>query len=761
MSSTFAARLAAGDVQRLQFYITIQGVPDVFQTSPVSLPSTIEPAARPRRKTLYTPRQGGSRLDLDRRRMVGGSLSFEIAEDDSGTLAALFASRKFRATWISADISKTATTVTVGSTAGMTSSGAAYCGGETFTYTGTTATTLTGVTRGVYRSAAQTHFGSTLLNGEAVFTSPPTWFGRRVYLYAYFENPDGSTSANLTQQVGTFSIEAAPTYGGRGTWQVSCSELSDEIGKKIVGQGLKKYTLKSREYIGIGGTGNLNLEDGALSLFAVGSDDTYLLRTCGDANASFERITAVNASSLTLDTTITYASADNPMGAACDTVQHVAIVTGSPALIAAKLAMSVLGNNGNGGQDVLPGREHDDPSENEWFFGARIPSSEVNVPSLVQFTDDPVWRYTVAEPHPLEEALFDLCFVLRGFWFVDRLGVLRLRRIEPSENSVGTFDSSNIDPRSPPLVELDESGIFPRASVQTNYNPVTGKFDAIFNYEDPELCRTYPNIAQVYEFKSRVIRVFTSGFQAVETAQTWANGDPYLRTAESAFWIHGGMHFLDVMTHEQAGAMIVEAVHRVARRPRAIITLATNLSQLNVEIGDVVTVTAAVPDLEGRSSLTARRAMVVGKEPRWDSGTIEWRLSLLADTVVRIAPGVIIQSASTSTLTLRVRSSSFPEAADATPGRMFAVGQTVRLFDESAGTTETRTVSSVTDTTITLNSAPSFSVQNDVDYVVAGDQLATGATQNTNASGYSEDDYAYQIPNDEQADATKPPTRLL
>src|SRR5574337_602391 len=116
MSSTWATRLANDDGHDLRLYFTIQGIANVFQEDSTDVPTTLEASTRPRTKLVQSIEQSETRLNLATRRIEGGSLTIRLTDDDSGTLAALFAPRSYRKGYCTANHSKAVTTLTVKST---------------------------------------------------------------------------------------------------------------------------------------------------------------------------------------------------------------------------------------------------------------------------------------------------------------------------------------------------------------------------------------------------------------------------------------------------------------------------------------------------------------------------------------------------------------------------------------------------------------------------------------------------------------------
>ena len=102
------------------------------------------------------------------------------------------------------------TTFTVDSTTGWASSGSAYIGREYITYSGTTATTFTGITRAV-AGLAHYHDASTVSGYRYVTDTPVYWRGRLVTVFEHLVAPDGShpsaTASATANTVGTYCRE--------------------------------------------------------------------------------------------------------------------------------------------------------------------------------------------------------------------------------------------------------------------------------------------------------------------------------------------------------------------------------------------------------------------------------------------------------------------------------------------------------------------------------------------------------------------------
>lgn len=151
-------------------------------------------------------------------------------------------------TGLSADLSQTATTITVTDTSSFDSSGVVWVGKEAIRYLGKTSTTFTGCQRGYYRTTASQHNSS-----ATVYASNPFVMGRQAWFYWQdYQNPsqntlrwsgflesvdwvEGITTLTFVspQKLLTDTLVCAPTFG-RGT-------LKTEVGPSGVVEMLVEF----------------------------------------------------------------------------------------------------------------------------------------------------------------------------------------------------------------------------------------------------------------------------------------------------------------------------------------------------------------------------------------------------------------------------------------------------------------------------------------------------------------------------------------
>ena len=189
----------------------------------------------------------GQRIDRDKGIGVGFPLSFRLL--DTSTVRGWLKVWSNSAT-LTADLTASATTVTVNSTSGWPNSGSLWIGNEHITYTGLGGPgfTFTGCTRGV-NGLAYAHDSSTTATAFAT-DLPRSWRGRYVELYAVPVDPTGylpgSTLLDQAELVFRGHLSAGPDRVGD-EWafealaldRILSRELSTAISGEVVDQEIR------------------------------------------------------------------------------------------------------------------------------------------------------------------------------------------------------------------------------------------------------------------------------------------------------------------------------------------------------------------------------------------------------------------------------------------------------------------------------------------------------------------------------------------
>lgn len=719
--STFQAllQLTGGRGMRLAFVVA--GIEPLFQEAAADVPHSTF-TGRTKSKTVQDIEVGEASIDLERRRMLGGSMRAVLL--DNGTLADLFASRSRPKTYVATTTTTTSATITVGSTAGFPASGTIYIGAETITYTARTATTFTGCTRGQYGSRAQVHYGDAD-RGAQVYDAPPRWVGRRVSLYAYIEtdNPDLDTVAAI-YDVDQFRLEEAPVYMGNDRWELRCSHLSDEFAARQLGVNLRKADAlpEPPEFDEVNGRLEWKAR-GVLNLFPTSSsgywptevairysdDSGELLRFKGSdrTTSSDGSIIYTATAGLSAPGSPTTSSSDARTGRISpQTLEHWAILQGgNPGNLALFALTSILGDGANGAYDVLPGcnRAATGLAGDEARFGAGIDQTEVDASAFVAAGAQviPGWSYVIHKAVSVEDFLGDWCLAAQAFWFVDRLGQLTVQPLTEQRVSL-TRTLTTDDVIGEPTLEVLEDGIYPRATVTLGLSPWSGDYLDTVTVIDEEMAARYPERQDTLQLESAGLALSSAGIDRPTASRT------------------------DI-------EMLVRRAMLEDGRGRLIMSLDVPMTCLTLELGDVVGIGfAGLPDYEG-GDLNGRRARIIGRQPNFARGVVRLRLQVIEALVV-VAPAAVIASVAGNVLTLRTTG---PEVSSASPGNMFAATWLADICFTAGGASPV-SISSVTATTVTLGAAPGGIVPGS-DYIRVRYDVV-GASVN----GFTPDDFAWQ-----------------
>lgn len=729
MSASWLSRLTNTHGHRLRLYFTIQGIPNVFQEDEEDVPAVLEDEARPRTKLVQKIHPATTKLVMAERRVEGGTLTIELMDDEAGTLTALFAPRAYRSTYVRADCDDNAATVHVKSEDEFVDEpGAVYVDGETIAYESRDADSLFDCERGAYGSTATGHFGSSE-QGAAVYRAPSSWKGRRVYLHSYFLNDDGTTTAALERVEGTFRIEKAPRQDDDGQWVITCTELGNEIYKKKIGRGLREMEIEPTH---THDSPSPDDDERVLSVglavkqFAMGDATTQVVLKSDEGN--FACVALIGVDETDAEITINpQASLVDPVAAPwhfTTAVRHIAILEDTWASIALQVLISKLGDFGGGGFDRLPGTEPETFAGPSFQMGAGIPETEIDIASFQAAGDLIKGRYVIDSEHTVADFLFEFCLATNSVPYFTRGGLLAARPISSQSNDTAmSVNATHLHEGSRAVVEYDEEDIAPRADIECNYDVLTQEYCARINTYDETLAKKYPGDEKTLLLRSKSI--------IVEEYPLGKNRVP------------GGIQEVRPSIGVARPLVAVETDMRVIQvtsgRGRARVSGRWHLDLLQLEIGDLVNLAISAPNLEGADSIS-QLARLVEIGPDFDDNAVDATFELI-DQVFVFAPACLIESVDGAVLTLKTGTLEAYEPS--TPGQMFGDNFAVQVWDISAGTYVQRRVLSHTDTTVTLDSAPGFGIEDGVDLLRMDAQ--TLPSDGINQDAFRDTDFAYQM----------------
>lgn len=759
---TFATH-ATGRNKKIALWFTIQGIERVFKERRGIDCSTLLGEARTESTVVMRKGldEGEETLDLQKLCAVGGSFKASLVQPFGSTvLRDTFKTLERKKATLTTDMTKTATSASVVSTAALGSVGTdvdVFIGGETIGAHINSATALTSLVRGKYGSRAQTHKG--VSGGDvagAVFLAAPAWLGRRVTLYGSWLLDDGTTTAALTTTLGTYVIEKPPT-SRENVWTIECGPLSDEYAarKLYVGQSESKggslylENVTDEDY-------TVEIDDATKFVVGANYQSWALIKIAGDPSApypkrfaryQFSQVTSANGATtpntITVrpvnwyDPPITFsevanASSGGSGGIPVESVRHVGIIggiTGTPLLNA---IMSMLGDGANGAYDVMPGRDRSALLQPSWRFGAGVHEADVDAAAFDALSRS--WFYVLDEETTLGAILGQWCLLADRFWLTTAAGLLSSKSAsDVATTATMTISAAMRVPGSPVETWVDEASIFPTVKVDANWSPGAREFRFSDTTNDYEMLDRYPQREDIREVQAKGL-----GVDIGARLDEWPQ------------------HFV------RPNLMTIGELETTARRwqvaegrGRLMVKVVCTMLAVTLAVGDVVTIGFDGDNYTG-GSINGRRARVVGRRRRWADGAVDLTLAVM-ETVYVFAPSAVVTAVTTTTIandTVTLSTTSH-DVSGTSPENDFPVGTQVRLWDMTpAISSQVLTVAAIlAGHKLRFTAGVVGTVETGRDWLT-WNTLATNAAL-TSSSGFSETGGAYMCADNEaNADGT-------
>lgn len=735
--STWALRLA-GDRKRLVLWFTIQGIEPVFLERSIDA-STILGETRTELVSIVdgSLEVGQEEIDLEKLCHRGGSFRVRIRQRKGSTaLDELFQTRKRRRTSVTTGIGKTDVSVAVGdSTWAASDTGLIYLGAETIRHTTRpTSTSFGGLTRAVLGSRAQQHRGSGDWRGAAVYDAPPFWLGRRITLKASFLDDNGNTNAAKTTTIGTYVINEDPRQVDALTWELAAGPVSDEYAAKKLYVGLRDVNGAGEITRVSALSANLRMEvDEAGTFFPSPSGFvTHAMVYIGDAFYGTGRVIARNVASTPnlvdiLPDDYFFPSLWDDLGEGqwlpIQKARHVALVTGNAVSSLLPALCSVHGDAANGAYDLLPGVTAATYGLDSWYMGAGIDENDVDDAAFGAITNHR-WCYILDKTVSVGELLGEWAMFADAFWYVTPAGLLSAQlQSETTAQAVMTLNAAMLVGDAPQTTVVEESSIFPVVEVSTNYDPALQEYRIKHVFQDGEMMRRYSQRQDVRRVEAKGIAV-----------------DRHV-PADQKF-IHPATYSEEEIRNRGRRWQKAEG------RGRLIVNCTTRLKGLLAGLGDIVAIGFDGNDYEG-GTINGRDARVIARRPRFADGKVDFTLQVLEPLYLFAPTGIVTTVGTTSiandTVTL---STTAPDVASTSPTNDFVAGQTVRLWDVSAGTSQVLTIASIPNTTqLVFTTGVTGTVETGVDWLT-WNTLGTNSAAGDTANGQNETDWAFVMDDD-------------
>jgi hypothetical protein len=713
--------LARLDAKRdLTLALFVEGVPFVFveRSVPVSFGSI---ANHTQIVCIERLEQGDAVLDMEERREVAATLSVDLLDTATLELQALFAANSRRTSWVASDVPVATTTIPLDSTAGLTAGDTIYVGAESIKIgTVASATSLTGCTRGAHDSTAAALTGSDTADGDgdSVYTTPPSWQGRRAFLYGY--------TATSQQRLGVFVIDESPQHGGDRRWRLQCAGIAQEFFERPLGFGLPVVPVAwGRASSAV--TGGRRVEtftcDHLTAFREAVSFPTYVaLRSAAGSTGIYE--IADHDSGTGILKVYFEQALFGSQRFALDlvvTAQQIGLVTGGGTPYSLlNLMLSREGQAAVSTYDRLPGRLPSSFADPGWSLGAGMVEADVDVAAFTGGTiNAPSMTHIIDGEAKLSDAIREFCWLSNCAVVTTSEGVLTLVNLSDSRTGTTSITDSHLMPDSRVEVISDEGTIYPYATVRLGYSPITADYTAEINLVDTDLARRYPRMPNRKTLEFRSIGCLE--------ARRIGSGDPFIHPSNQGLG-------------EQASNLVKLLRGAGGGQASRRIVIDVTLELLALGLGDLVILSglpeafSELPDMRG-ATIEGVTCRIVGRRPNYDEGRITLTL-LMLDRLLHVCPAAVIDSLAGLVLTL---ATTTPEVSGTSPGDDFYVGCFVRIVDVSTGNLFFPTVSAVSSTTVTVAAVPvigvdGWEIDDDVDYIVLDPY---NSADGTTASGYS------------------------
>ncbi len=693
--------------------VRIEGIPVAFVERAIPAAVAISLTGYTQFVGITRIEEGEAMLDLEERREKAASLEFDLLDDSTRTLRALFAVNTRRTGYFTANKTTSDTSLSMSAVGTLANNQAIYTDSETIDAGTIGVGGVTGAGRGAYGSTSAAIFG-TATAGDSYYTTPPNWVGRRAYLYGYTLDAAGGGDEEL---LGTWIVDEPPRCSGDDAWSMTLASVAQEFYERAIGFNLEEGEILSATTSEVGGDTVVDFTFTDANIFRTAAAwPSYLLVSWdSDVAAIYEMIsttsTTVRIRSEPAFGTLSPIDSQIRYNAYKRIAEEVTLVDWTTAKKARQIAIISGGtsglhipyllrsNEGTGGSyDVLPGRVAASSDSPGWRMGAAFKSTEIDTTSFESLATGPITTILIDGERKVSEVLREWCYLTGTATRTTSDGRLSTFTLAPPRQVLTTtLDANSVVPDSRVEVTADEGALAALATVKIDYSPLSKEYRGTINLCDVDLSKRYGRAPRRREFEFR-------SFGCQDAARLVTGAAPFIHPTD--------------LSVSEVPSIVADILASESGKARVLVRLSLTMAHLGLRIGDVVTLSglpdafSTLPDMQG-GTLDGTKARVVARRPRYNDARVDVQLQIL-DPLLVVCPAAVIASAAGAALTL---ATTGPEVSGASPGNDFYINSSVRIHDISLGTSETRTVTARTSTTITLASAPTNPIQAGVDYV--------------------------------------------
>lgn len=741
---TYATDLTAVSTHKVGFTLFVDGVPLLFGTRAGLVYPTSGGITNPPSGTL-TSNDGIVKGSLS---LEGQALNYETLMVHptsaslrlrlSSTWDTYFRRRDNLGVYLLADVTETATGISVSSTSGMSVDDPIYINRETMRITNVNSSTSLDVARNYCALSANSRGGHAHKAGAIVSKQPRFHIGRMCELRAFMGEPE-STSGTSSVVTKILSLAASPTYDIEAVaWVLSFHDAMRLFDRKVA-VGFRGSTVDGLDVVTSGGQSKYALTLGESREFATSTEDGHLVLQYEDGTYQVAKIDAYDSGR-----PVVQHVTGSPVSA-----RRCYVFRGSPMQMALRVLMSDRGLGSASGTnhatyDTLFGITSTGASatrrletgEAECRFGAAIPATMIDVTGLTaaSLLNENVQGFTyflgVKGEDDLLSILEEVAWALRGFWYFTDDGKLSFKRFVGALTgaTTTTINASDWQKNSSLTSVDDESEIVHTITIKCNHDPNEDKLRGEVNLFYSEQKETHRDI-------DGKVTIERKGLYATLPGQN-----------QDVLYTFGGV----VPSRTNVQAIQAHADRIFALRARGIrkYTLRLPWEFSTLKPGDRVSVTSDKHIAFDGNTLSSTVLEVVSVALRpLDPGPVEVHLR---DTWPsrRLNPTAKVSSRSGFDVTLAT-GSKWEASPGTSPGTWFAVGWKVRVYDYSASPRYSQvldtTVSAVTATVLTLASITfaDFSLVATNDIVTADTYADSDNTTTNGQNSLGQRDYLF------------------
>jgi hypothetical protein len=466
-----------------------------------------------------------------------------------------------------------------------------------------------------------------------------------------------------------------------------------------------------------GGVPIMSIEPALAGRFRLGTSfPTYIIVTHDDDEKTIHELISAGVSTITYRINPSFGM-DLAKGWRYPvSAQMMGVIGGTSGAALLRVLLSNEGQAAVDSRDVLPGRKSEFVGDAGWRIGANLTTTEVSTGSFLNTHTLLEFTYFIDQQIKLTELLKEFGILANSCFTSTRDGKIEVTSLNAPISASLTITANDIIPDQEISVESDEEGAYPLVRLKCGYSPILREYNTEVNLIDEPLFKRMARMPRTLDLDLRSIGC-TDGQRVRKEKFTNPSS-------------HNVPLLAPVISN------LVKADGNLCNR---FVSLRLGLHRLDIELGDVCALSGSLPDEFTQMPdfiggvISGNMLRLMSKRPNYSEGYIDCKFQIL-ETPLVISPSAVITAEAGGGTILTLSTTSID--ANISPVNDFWVNAVVRIYDRSARTYVTRTISTLSPgfNQITLSVAVGFAIQTGIDYLAL--DPATSAT-GTSVSGYT------------------------